>query len=115
MSLVDWVNKRIIARIRHAAKPVLIGDEIILKNTHFALKDATDIVAYEADIYSGSIICLLLSFPGGKLVNVNQEDECWNDLVAALDRLGLTQTQSPEWILQMLSGTQKVPIYLRRR
>ena len=115
MSLVDWINKRLTAWIRRDAKPVLVGDEIILKNARLALKDATDIVAYEADIYAGGIICLLLSFPGGSLVNVNQEDACWNDLVAALDRLGLTQPQSPEWISQVLSGTQKAPVALRGR
>ncbi|MDE2318233.1 MAG: hypothetical protein KGK02_00875 [Rhodospirillales bacterium] len=115
MSLVELVNKRIIAWIRRDAKPVLVGDEIILKNARLALKDSTDIVAYEADIYAGGIICLLLSFPGGKLVNVNQEDACWNDLLAALDRLGLTQPQSPEWILQILSCTRKAPVPLRGR
>lgn len=106
MGLVDWINKRITAR-RRRNTPVLAGDEIILNGERLALKNTTDIVAREVDIYAGSIICLFLSFPGGKLVTVNQEDACWNDLLAALDRLGLTRTRSQEWILKTLSAGGK--------
>jgi hypothetical protein len=115
MTFVNWINKLIVARIRRDAQPVLVGDEIIVKGARFALKDATDIVAYERDIYAGSLICLLLSFADKKLINVNQEDACWNDLVTALDRLALTKPGSSEWIPQVISGVQKTPMPLRSR
>ncbi len=112
MSLVDWVNRRVIAFMRRGGKPVLAGGRIVVEGLGYALEDATGIAAYEADVYAGRLVCLLLTFADGKLIRVSQEDACWNDLVAALDRLGLTRVPSSEWILQLISGVHNTPIAL---
>ncbi len=112
MSLVDWVNRQLTNFMRREVKPVLAGDEIVVKGKRYALEDATGIAAYEADVYAGWLVCLLLSFADGTLIRVNQDDAWWNDLLAALDRLGLTKVPSSEWMVQIISGVQNTPIAL---
>jgi hypothetical protein len=57
---------------------------------------------------------LTLSFAGGRTVTATQQDACWNDLLAALDRLGLTTTRSRDWLVKLVaSGGRGQPIVLR--
>jgi len=105
MSIVDRINRLIVARLRRRrARPSLMGDQLVEGSRSFPLTELVGVIAYEQDIYLGSVVALALAFRGGRSLNVTQEDACWDDLVAALDRLGVTNAPSGEWLARLLAG-----------
>lgn len=114
MSIVDRINRLILARLRRRrARPSLMGDRLVEKSRSFPLTELVGVIAYEEDIYLGSVISLALAFRDGRSLNVTEEDACWDDLVAVLDRLGVTNAPSGEWLARLAAGEAgKEPIVL---
>ena len=115
MSLIDRINRVFVGWLRsRQPRPSVRGDMVVVGDQHFALTDLTGAVAYEADVYAGLAITLTLSFAGGRTVTATQQDACWNDLLAALDRLRLTATPSRDWLVKLVAGGGRgQPIVLR--
>jgi hypothetical protein len=115
MSVIDRINLAFLGWLRRREpRPALVGDAIVVGEQHLALADLAGVVAYEADIYAGLVAALTLSFTGGRTVTATQQDGCWNELLAALDRLQLTTVPSREWLVKLIAGDGRgPPIVLR--
>lgn len=114
MSIVDKINQLFVGRLRHdQATPAIVGDALVVGPDTFDLARAAGVVAYEADVHAGAIITLTLSFEDGRSVSLTQQDACWNDLIAELDRLRLTAVPSREWLTAMIAGEAPQPMVLR--
>jgi hypothetical protein len=115
MSATDWINRAFLRWLRRReSPPSVVGDALMVGNQRFELSDLAGAVAYEADVYAGLVIALTLTFSGGRTVTASQQDACWNDLLAALDRLGQTVMPSREWLVRLVAGdTRGRPIVLR--
>ncbi len=116
MSIVDRINQLVLGRLRRPRARLAVAGEALLVDDHaYPLPELAGLVAYEADVYAGLLIALALSFGGGRTFTVTQEDACWNDLLAALDRLKLTTMPSREWLTAMVAGGgQKQPMVVLR-
>jgi hypothetical protein len=115
MSVIDGINQAFLGWLRRRqARPSVIGNAMMVGKQRFELADLAGAVAYEADVYAGLAIALTLTFSGGRTVTVSQLDACWNDLLAALDRLGQTAIPSREWLVRLVAGdTRGQPMVLR--
>ena len=115
MSLIDRINGLIMSRLRrNRPGPALAGDALRLGDEVFPLAALTGVVAYEADVYAGAVIALALVFGDGRSLTVSQEDACWTGFLAALDRLGLTERPSRDWLTAMIAGEGRAtPLVLR--
>ncbi len=116
MSLVDRINRLVLRRMGRSEVPLAVaGDALRVGRDSHALTDVTDAVAHEVDVHAGTLVALTLSFHGGRTLTVTQEDAGWDDLLVALDRLGLTALPSREWTIAVLAGAaSNRPIVLRR-
>jgi hypothetical protein len=115
MSVIDGINRVLLGWLRRRqSRPCVIGNVMIVGNQRFELVDLAGAVAYEADVYAGLVIALTLTFRGGRTVTVSQQDDCWNDLLAALDRLEQTSVPSREWLVRLVAAdTRGQPIVLQ--
>jgi len=115
MNLVDSINRLFLKRLRRSRTQLSVaGDMLVVDDVPIPLPDLAGAVAFNADVYAGVVAELTLSFSGGRTYTVTQEDACWNDLVAALDRLKLTGSPSSDWLIALAAGDQNTqPIILR--
>ena len=108
MSIVDRINRLILKRLRGEPQQArIVADDLVLDGQTLPLRGLKGVIAYEADIYAGTVIALALSFSNGRSVTVTQEDNCWNDLTSALDRLQLTTVPSRIWLTKIMAGSDK--------
>lgn len=118
MSILDRLNRRIAARIHgDRSKVVVDGEQLALLSARgreqLPLAELTAATLSHRDVYSGDAVVLRLGFTGGRSVEVFQDDPCWCDLMAALDRTGAIHVPSAEWQLRFLSaGDGAAPIDL---
>jgi hypothetical protein len=117
MSMIDGINRALLGWLRRRqARFCVIGNVMMFGNQRFELADLARAVAYEADVYAGLVIALTLTFSGGGTITVSQQDDCWNDLWAALDRLEQTSVPSREWLVRLVAvDTRGQPIVLQRQ
>jgi hypothetical protein len=115
VSVIDAINRAVLRWLRRREpRPSVVGNTIMLGDQRFDLSDLAGAVAFEADVYAGLVIGLALTFSRGKTVTASQQDACWNDLLAALDRLGLTAMPSREWLVKLVAGDKRgQPLVLR--
>ena len=115
MNLVDTINRLFLKRLRRSRTQLSVaGDNLAVDDVAIPLPSLAGAVAYNADVYAGAVAALALSFSDGRTYAVTQEDDCWNDLVAALDRLKLTASPSSDWLTALFAGDQNTqPIILR--
>ncbi|WP_426425278.1 hypothetical protein [Bradyrhizobium genosp. A] len=116
MNLVDSINRLFLKRLRRSRSQISVaGDRLAVDDVAIPLPSLAGAVAFNADVYAGVVAALALSFSDGRTYTVTQEDACWNDLVAALDRLKLTGSPSSDWLIALAAGDQNThPIILRR-
>lgn len=115
MKFVDRLNRAFVGWLRGDGPPPSVrGDAIVVGGHSLALAGLVGAVAYEADVHAGEVITLALAFRSGVTCTVTQQDACWDDLLAALDRLHLTTTPSSEWTSRLLAGAGGEPLVLRR-
>jgi hypothetical protein len=115
VSMIDQINRLFLGWLRRPEPAVSIaGDTLVLGDRPLPLRELLGVVAHEVDVYAGAVIALTLSFPGGVTVTTTQEDACWDDLLAALDRLGLTTRPSREWLVELIASERRRPAILLR-
>lgn len=116
MSLIDRLNRRVLARLDAARAQVMVerdairlvapdGAEQVLR-----IADLAEAVVVHRDGYAVEHIVLALRFAGGQRVDVAQDDPAWVPLAAALDRSGRTRMPSSEW--QVRSIADPAPLSL---
>jgi hypothetical protein len=115
MNLVDSINRLFLKRLRRSRTQLsVVGDGLAVDDVAIPLLSLAGVVAYNADVYVGVVATLALSFGDTQNYTVTQEHACWNDLVAALDRLKLTASPSSDWLTALAAGDQNTqPIILR--
>lgn len=108
MKLIDTLNRLILGRLRRA-KPHLsmAGNTLIVGEEQFSLPEVKTIIAYNADIYGGTVVTLVLTFSIGKSVTIHQHDEVWDELIRLLDQLSLTRITSKEWLTTVMAQNEK--------
>jgi hypothetical protein len=112
MNLVDSINRLLLKRLRRSRTQLSVnGDGLAVDDAAIPLPSLAGAVAFNADVYVREVAALALIFGDGRTYTVIQQDVCWNDLVAALDRLKLTASPSSDWLTALSAGNQ--PIILR--
>ena len=118
MSLIDKINRHLASRVhRYRPKVTIKGDDLVLtaggERTTLRLADLSSAILSFRDVYATDAVVLTLGFAGGRNIEIFQDDPCWFDLTAALDRSGRIAVPSREWQLRFLaSGVGTPPLDL---
>lgn len=109
MSLIDRLNRRIVARLHRAASQITVGRDALVIDGHDGTKRS---VSFERlvratighrDVYAADAIVLTLEFNDATCVEFFQDDLQWQKLTEALDLSGRTTVQSPIWQIQAIA------------
>lgn len=102
--LVDRLNAWVLARRRPSQTARCEGDAIRVAGQSYDLTSLTRAVGCQEELYGGQRLGLILEFGAAGIVRLSQEDACWAEVLAALDRLELTAEPSKRWTLRLLAG-----------
>ena len=108
MNFIDRINSWIVGRIRGSREIEFAGDVLSLGQKRLPLRTLTSAVGYQEDMYLGRRIALAMSFGDSSIVKISQDDPFWFEFVGALDRLGLTNAPSAEWMVRLVAGEDKI-------
>jgi hypothetical protein len=103
---VDRINAWIVGRRRRPLEPRFADDALEIGGQSYRLCDLTQAVACQEELFAGQRLALVLGFGSGRVVRLSQEDRCWSDVLAALDRLNLAALPSAEWTTRLIAGAQ---------
>jgi len=114
MSFIDKINRRAASWAhRHRPKVAVEDDDLVLtqpgERITLRISDLSSAVLSFRDIYSAYAVVLTLGFDDKRHVEIFQDDPCWFDLMAALDRSSRIAVPSREWQLRFLAAGAGAP------
>jgi hypothetical protein len=103
-SWVDRINRAILRRVAPASGVSWDGSGIQLASgQRYRCADLQRAVAFSRPGFIGSTISLALE-SGGEVILVNETDDAWSPLLAALDADPRTLKRSREWLLVLVAN-----------
>lgn len=106
MSWVERFNRAILRRVQPAPGG---GDAVAMAE---AVPELVRLVAVLRDAGVGSVMMLLGEMPDGSVLQADEHDAGWAELLIAIDRSGRAGLSAREWPLRLIAGEAGVPLVL---